>query len=84
MADRLPIVRRSPPAVRVRPGLHLAFAGTDQNHAMALIEASLHKSRMPEPLRLAHLIGSALARANPAAASEAGRLTVRLFAAGLK
>lgn len=61
LADRLPIVQRSPPAIRVRPGLHLAFAGTDREHAVALIEATLHKSRMPEPLRLAHLIASALA-----------------------
>ena len=61
LADRLPIVDRSPPAIRVRPGLYLAFAGTDREHAIALIEATLHKSRMPEPLRLAHLIGSALA-----------------------
>jgi endonuclease V-like protein UPF0215 family len=62
LADRLPIVQRSPPAIRVRPGLHLAFAGTDREHAIALIEATLLKSRMPEPLRLAHLIGGALAR----------------------
>ncbi len=61
LADRLPIVHRSPPAIRVRPGLHLAFAGTDREHAIALIEATLLKSRMPEPLRLAHLIASALA-----------------------
>ena len=61
LADRLPIAHRSPPAIRVRPGLHLAFAGTDRKHAIALIEATLLKSRMPEPLRLAHLIGSALA-----------------------
>jgi uncharacterized protein len=61
LADRLPIVQRSPTAIRVQPGLHLAFAGTDRQHAIALIESTLHKSRMPEPLRLAHLIGSALA-----------------------
>ena len=62
LADRLSIVRRSPPAICVRPGLHVAFAGTDQGHALALIEATLRKSRMPEPLRLAHLIASALER----------------------
>ena len=62
LADRLPLVRRSPPAVRVRPGLYLAFAGTDREHAVALIEATLRKSRMPEPLRLAHLVASALER----------------------
>jgi endonuclease V-like protein UPF0215 family len=61
LADRLPIVDRSPPAIRVRPGLYMALAGTDREHAIALIEATLHKSRMPEPLRLAHLTASALA-----------------------
>ena len=61
-ADRLLIVRRSPPSICVRPGLHVAFAGTDQGRALTLIEATLRKSRMPEPLRLAHLIASALER----------------------
>ncbi len=61
LADRLPIVARSPAAIRVRPGLYMAFAGTDREHAIALIESTLHKSRMPEPLRLAHVIASALA-----------------------
>jgi uncharacterized protein len=62
LADRLPLVRRSPAAVRVRPGLHMAFAGTDRDSAITLIEATLRKSRMPEPLRLAHLIAGALER----------------------
>jgi uncharacterized protein len=62
LADRLPIVRQSPPAIRVRPGLYVALAGTDRERALAMIEATLRKSRMPEPLRLAHLIASALER----------------------
>jgi len=62
LLDRLPIVDRSPPAIRVRPGLYAAFGGTDAPHAVALIEATLLKSRMPEPLRLAHLIASAIER----------------------
>jgi uncharacterized protein len=62
LTDRMPIVRRSPPSVRVRPGLYMAFAGTDRAQVVALIEATLLKSRMPEPLRLAHLIASALER----------------------
>jgi endonuclease V-like protein UPF0215 family len=41
-----------------------ALAGTDRDHAIALIEATLHKSRMPEPLRLAHLTASALGAAS--------------------
>ncbi len=62
LTDRLPIVNRTPAAIRVHPGLHLAFAGTDREHAIALVDATLRKSRMPEPLRLAHLIASALVR----------------------
>ena len=62
LADRLPIVDRSPPAIRVRSGLYAAFAGTDAQHAIALIESTHRKSRMPEPLRLAHLIASAIER----------------------
>jgi endonuclease V-like protein UPF0215 family len=60
LADRLPIIEHSPPAIRVRDGLYVAFAGTDREHAIALVEATLRKSRMPEPLRLAHMIASAL------------------------
>jgi uncharacterized protein len=62
LEDRLPVIGRSPAAIRVRPGLYMAFAGADREHAIALIEATLLKSRMPEPLRLAHLIASALER----------------------
>jgi endonuclease V-like protein UPF0215 family len=62
LSDRLEIARRSPAAVRLRPGLYLAWAGTDATRAAALIRAVLRKSRMPEPLRIAHLIASALER----------------------
>jgi len=60
LADRLPIVDRSPPAVRVAPGLYVALAGADWPDAAALLQSTLRKSRMPEPLRIAHLIASAL------------------------
>jgi endonuclease V-like protein UPF0215 family len=62
LTDRLPIARRSPPAVHVRPGLYVAVAGISPDEARAVVKATLRKSRMPEPLRLAHLIGSALER----------------------
>jgi endonuclease V-like protein UPF0215 family len=62
LRERLPIARRSPRAIRVRPGLYLAWTGTTAARAVALVEATLRKSRMPEPLRLAHLIGGALER----------------------
>lgn len=62
LAERLPIAQRSPRAIRVRPGLHVACAGTTPARAIQLAEATLRKSRLPEPLRVAHLIGAALVR----------------------
>jgi endonuclease V-like protein UPF0215 family len=62
LTDRLSVARGSPPAVRVGAGLYLAFAGTDAAGATALIEATRRKSRIPEPLRVAHLIAGALER----------------------
>lgn len=62
LTDRLAIAHRSPPAVRIRPGLYVAFAGTEAGGAISLIEATLRKSRMPEPLRVAHMIAGALER----------------------
>ncbi len=60
LTDRLPILNRLPPTRRLAEGLFLACAGTDFEHAARLVRASLHKSRLPEPLRVAHLIGAAL------------------------
>jgi endonuclease V-like protein UPF0215 family len=40
----------------------VTFSGVDRARATELIESTLHKSRMPEPLRLAHLIAGALVR----------------------
>jgi uncharacterized protein len=62
LPDRLPTARRSPRALRITPGLYVAFAGTEPGLATELIKATLRKSRMPEPLRVAHLIASAVAR----------------------
>jgi hypothetical protein len=62
LPDRLSTARRSPQPVRVTPGLYVAFAGTESARAAELVQATLRKSRMPEPLRVAHLIASAVAR----------------------
>lgn len=62
LSHRQPIADRSPAAIRAAPGVYVAFAGTDPARATALIQCTLRKSRMPEPLRMAHLIGSALER----------------------
>jgi endonuclease V-like protein UPF0215 family len=60
LMERYPIVERSPRAYRVSDGLFLAHAGGKRTTAEELVRASLGKSRMPEPLRVAHLIGSAM------------------------
>jgi endonuclease V-like protein UPF0215 family len=62
LTDRQSMVDRSPRAIRLAPGLYVGFAGTTPDQATALIQATLRKSRMPEPLRMAHLIASALER----------------------
>ena len=62
LRERLAIANRAGDTARVRPGLHVAFAGAPQARAIALVEATLRKSRMPEPLRLAHLIAAAIVR----------------------
>ncbi len=60
LTDRLPILERLPPTRPLAEGLFLACAGADFAYAARLVRASLHKSRLPEPLRVAHLIGAAL------------------------
>lgn len=58
--DRLPVAERSPKAYRAEDGLFLAVAGEEFSSASAMLRASLGKARLPEPLRLAHLIARAL------------------------
>ena len=57
---RLPLVERVPRAFGVGEGLYLAHAGTSRAEAERLVLSSLAKSRLPEPLRVAHLIGQAI------------------------
>jgi endonuclease V-like protein UPF0215 family len=61
LADRIAIVERSPRAVRVEDGLYVAHAGASAGDAARLVRAGLGKAGLPEPLRLAHLIGCAIA-----------------------
>ena len=60
LAHRLDILERVPPAYGVAEGLYLAHAGATRVEAERLVQATLGKSRLPEPLRLAHLIGQAI------------------------
>jgi len=62
LPERIPLVARAPRAVRVAEGFHLACAGIEASEALALARRTLRKARLPEPLRIAHLIGSALVK----------------------
>ena len=62
LTDRLAILDRAPPAHRLEDGLYVTAAGTDAPTAERFIRATLNKAMLPEPLRLAHLIGAALVR----------------------
>ncbi len=60
LARRKTITRRGP---RYQPGwegVYLACAGIGREDAIQLLKPCCQKSRLPEPLRLAHLIGRAL------------------------
>jgi endonuclease V-like protein UPF0215 family len=60
LADRLAIVDRTPAAFALPSGISVACAGVTESDAAALVAACTHKAIVPEPLRLAHLIGRAL------------------------
>ena len=62
LAERIALVERSPRAVRVDDGLYLAHAGATAADAARLVRGSLRKARLPEPLRVAHLVGAALVK----------------------
>ena len=47
-------------AFGVGEGLYLAHAGASRAEAERLVLSCLAKSRLPEPLRVAHLIGQAI------------------------
>jgi endonuclease V-like protein UPF0215 family len=57
---RLELLERVPRAFGVGEGLYLAHAGTSRAEAERLVLSCLAKSRLPEPLRVAHLIGQAI------------------------
>ena len=60
--DRIRIVETTPRAWGFSDGLFVAHAGSSREDARRLLEATLNKSQLPEPLRLAHIIGSAITR----------------------
>jgi endonuclease V-like protein UPF0215 family len=60
LTHRVPIVERSPRARHVDDGLFVAQAGTGPEEAAQLVRATRRKANLPEPLRVAHMIGRAL------------------------
>jgi uncharacterized protein len=60
LSHRLALLDRVPKAFGAGEGLYLAHAGVTRVEAERLVKATLAKSRLPEPLRLAHLIGQAI------------------------
>lgn len=60
LSHRLSLLQRVPRAFGAGEGLYLAHAGASRVEAERLIMATIAKSRLPEPLRLAHLIGQAI------------------------
>jgi uncharacterized protein len=60
LSDRLALLERIPRAYGVGDGLYLAHAGGSRVEAEHLLQVTLGKSRLPEPLRVAHLIGQAI------------------------
>lgn len=60
LEHRLELLDRVPRAFGVGEGLYLAHAGTSRAEAERLVLSCLAKSRLPEPLRVAHLIGQAI------------------------
>jgi endonuclease V-like protein UPF0215 family len=62
LTDRIPILEGTPRAWQLSEGLFVAHVGTSREEAERILRSSFNKSQLPEPLRLAHLIGSAIAR----------------------
>jgi len=58
--ERIAIVESSPRASRISDGLYVAHAGTDAASAARMVRAIVGKAQVPEPLRIAHLIGRAI------------------------
>jgi endonuclease V-like protein UPF0215 family len=61
LASRVATLARCPKSIALESGLHVAFAGVDEDSARRLLGSATGKSLLPEPLRVAHLIAAALA-----------------------
>jgi endonuclease V-like protein UPF0215 family len=61
LAERIPMLERAPAAWRLQDGLHVRHAGASRDEVERILLATRNKSQLPEPLRLAHLMGAAVA-----------------------
>jgi hypothetical protein len=57
---RIAVVERSPRASKISDGLYVAHAGVDAASAARMVRATVGKAQLPEPLRIAHLVGRAI------------------------
>jgi endonuclease V-like protein UPF0215 family len=62
LGERGAVIDATPRAWQLDAGLWVAHAGASQDEVRALVAATRHKSQLPEPLRLAHLVAAAIAR----------------------
>ena len=62
LADRIDLVDRAPPSFEAQPGVYISHAGIEGAAAAELVRATCRKAKLPEPLRIAHLIAAAIAR----------------------
>ncbi len=62
LLERIETVERAQPSFEAEPGLYVSHAGAARDIAEQLVRATQKKSKLPEPLRIAHLIAAAIAR----------------------
>ena len=62
LLERFAVAERSPEAVQGDDGIWLAHAGCERERAQTLLHETRGKAKLPEPLRIAHLIATAYVR----------------------
>ncbi len=62
LTERIPVVEKCPAAWRVSDGLYVTSVGANREETERILESTRNKSQLPEPLRLAHLIGAAIVK----------------------
>lgn len=60
LPHRIPLLDAAPSPFEVRPGLWIGAASAEPSRARELLASALNKAKLPEPLRVAHLIARAI------------------------